>query len=96
MDIYAACKAAPRAIEETEREKETEMALRDWNMRKLFLAYWGRSVVKGHLFILIFSAVLLIISLAGVIVAYTALPAEVEQETALLIYEHEGRFDYLV
>jgi hypothetical protein len=41
------------------------------------------------------SAVLFIISLAGFIAANT-LPAEVEQETPLLSYEHRGRFNYLV
>lgn len=47
-----------------------------------------------RLFIIV-SAVLLLVSLAGVFAA-RALPTEVEQETTLLSYEHEGRFDYLV
>jgi len=41
------------------------------------------------------SVVLFIISLAGVVVA-RVLPTEVEQETPLLNYEHQGRFNYLV
>jgi len=47
-----------------------------------------------RLFIIV-SAVLLLVSLAGVF-AVRALPTEVEQQTTLLSYEHEGRFDYLV
>ncbi|MBA7578901.1 MAG: hypothetical protein GH159_04750 [Dehalococcoidia bacterium] len=41
------------------------------------------------------SAVIFIISLIGLLVG-TSLPAQVEQETSLLSYEHNGRFDYLV
>jgi hypothetical protein len=56
---------------------------------------FGRSAVKGRLLILIVSAVLLLVSLIGVITT-SALPTEVKQETALLNYEHKGSFDYLV
>jgi hypothetical protein len=56
---------------------------------------FGRSVVKGRLVIITVSAVLLLVSLIGVIAA-SALPTEVKQETALLNYEHKGSFDYLV
>jgi hypothetical protein len=41
------------------------------------------------------SAVIFIIALIGLL-AGSALPAQVEQETSLLSYEHNGRFDYLV
>ena len=50
------------------------------------------SAVRGRL--LIVSTVLLIVSLVGVITT-SALPKEVEQETSLLDYEHQGRFSYL-
>lgn len=52
--------------------------------------------MKGLLVIIIVSAVLLLVSLVVVIVTYSALPDEVERETALLNYEHQGSFDYLV
>jgi len=51
--------------------------------------------VKGRLVIITVSAVLLLVSLIGVI-ATSALPTEVKQETTLLNYEHKGSFDYLV
>ena len=41
------------------------------------------------------SAVLFIISLVGMLAGST-LPPQVEEETSLLLYEHNGRFDYLV
>ncbi len=63
-----------------------------WNVRKLFAAYgWGRKVKKW----LVISAVLFLVSLVGVFAAFAA-PTEVEQETSLLNYEHQGRFDYLI
>ena len=45
---------------------------------------------------LIVSVVLLIGSIGGVIVAYAVLPTEVEEDIAVVNYEHQGRFDYLV
>jgi len=43
----------------------------------------------------IISAVLFIISLVGMLAGST-LPPQVEEEVPLLLYEHNGRFDYLV
>ncbi len=45
--------------------------------------------------LVIVSLVLFLVFLAGMFMAYN-LPTEVEQETSLLNYEHQGRFDYLV
>ncbi len=63
------------------------------NMTKPFLNI--RPVTKAMKPLYIVSGVLLIVSLIGVFVA-RALPDEVEQETTVLDYEHEGRFDYLI
>ena len=62
-------------------------------MRELFSDTFKVSRLAKPL--LIASVVLLIISLASLIAARN-LPAEVEEETTLLNYEHEGRFDYLI
>ncbi len=45
--------------------------------------------------LVIISVVLLLVSLVGVF-AVRAIPKEVEQKTALVNYEHNGKFDYLV
>ena len=44
-------------------------------------------------FLVSVSVIVLIISLVGMIMAYTS-PATIDHETSLLDYQHEGRFDY--
>jgi hypothetical protein len=63
-------------------------------MKKLF--FLDRDLInKWTKRIAVISAVIFIISLAGMLAGST-LPTEVEQEIPLLNYEHNGRFDYLV
>ena len=45
--------------------------------------------------LLIFSAILLVASLVGIIIAYSS-PGMIEQETSLLEYQQKGEFDYHV
>lgn len=67
------------------------------NMSKLFLFIPDiPNASKAAKPLLIVTAVLLIISLAGVITSRALLPDEIEQETTLVNYEHTGTFDYLI
>jgi len=62
-------------------------------MKKLFLD--REKINKWTKRAAIISAVLFIISLVGMLAGST-LPPQVEEEVPLLLYEHNGRFDYLV
>lgn len=62
-------------------------------MKKLFL---DREIInKWTKRAAIISAVIFIISLVGMLAGST-MPPQVEEEVPLLLYEHNGRFDYLV
>jgi len=62
-------------------------------MKKLFLD--REKINKWTKLAAIISAVIFIISLVGMLAGST-MPPQVEEEAPLLLYEHNGRFDYLV